>query len=120
MFVRYAAAPGSVTFTGYSLLASDASDASDDTTAVYYRWADGAEGATDALSPTNSVKGGAISWEITGAANPAAQAPEISTVAIGTTTANTANPAIVAPTGGSRDYLFLALMGQDGEVAPTT
>jgi len=115
VLVRFAAAPGAVTFTGYTQLASDSSDATDDTTAVYYRWADGTEGATDTLSPTNSVKGCAICWEITGAAPSFSRPPEISTVAVGTTTANTANPGSVSGTGGSKDYLFLALMGLDGE-----
>lgn len=120
VLVRYASAPGAVTFTGYTLLASDSSDATDDTTAVYYRWADGTEGATDTLAPTNSVKGCAICWEITGAAPSAGRPPEISTVAVGTTAANTANPGSGAGTGGSKDYLFLALMGLDGETnAPT-
>jgi len=120
VLVRFAAAPGAVTFTGYTQLGSDASDATDDTTAVYYRWADWAEGATDTLAPTNSVKGCTISWEITGAINPATTAPEISTVAIGTTAANTANPGSRAVTGGPKDVLYLALMGLDGEGnAPT-
>ena len=120
VLVRFAAAPGTVTFTGYTLLVGSSTDASDDTTNVYYRWADGTEGPTDPLSPANSVKGCAICWEITGALDPSLGAPEFSTVAIGTTTANTANPDVMTPSGGSNDYLFLALMGLDGEGnAPT-
>lgn len=120
VFVRFAGAPGAVTFTGYTQLASDSSDASDDTTSVYYRQADGTEGATDTLTTGNSVKLAAIGWEITGAADPGVQAPQISTVAVGTTTADTANPTAVTPTGGSKDYLFLAIAGQDGEVGAYT
>ena len=120
VLVRCAAAPGAITFTGYTQLASDSSDATDDTTAVYYRWADGSEGATDVFDPTNSVKGCAITWGITGAANPGTTAPEISTVAVGTTAANTANPNSRAVTGGPKDVLYLALLGLDGEGnAPT-
>jgi len=121
VFLRFAAAPGSITFTGYTpLVAGDTSDASDDTTAIYYRWADGTEGATDTCAPTNSVKGCAICWRITGAANPATQAPEVSAVAVGTTSANTANPNSVSGTGGSKDYLFLAMAAGDGEVGAYT
>jgi hypothetical protein len=116
VFLRFAAAPGTITFTGYTpLVAGDTSDASDDTTAIYYRWADGTEGATDTCAPTNSVKGAAICWRITGAANPATQAPEVSSVAVGTTAANSANPNSVSGTGGSKDYLFLAMAAGDGE-----
>lgn len=118
VFARFAAAPGAITFTGYTQLALDSTDASDDTTAIYYRWADGTEGATDTCSPTNSVKAGYIVWIITGAINPATQPPEVSTVAIGTT-ANTANPNSRAVTGGPKDVLYLAMMAQDNETLPS-
>ena len=121
VFLRFAAAPGAYTFSGYfAVVADDSSDASDDTTGIAYKWADGTEGATDTLTTTNSIKMCAICWEITGAENPLTQAPEGSAVAVGTTTANTANPNIVTPTGGSKDYLFLAMAAQDGEVGSYT
>jgi hypothetical protein len=120
VLVRFPGAPGAVTFTGYTQLAADTSDASDDDTRLYYRLADGNEGATDVLTTGNSVKLAAICWEITLAENPATQAPQLSTVAVGTTTANTANPTGVTPTGGSKDYLFLAVAAQDGEVGAYT
>lgn len=120
VFVRFGAAPGTVTFTGYTQLASDTSDASDDQTMVFYRQADGTEGATDTLTTVNSVKLGAISWEITGAEDPAIQAPEISAVAIGTTTANTCNPNSRSVTNGPKDVLYLALGAEDGEVGAFT
>lgn len=120
VFVRFAAAPGTVTFAGYTQLASDASDATDDTSQVYYRVADGLEGATDTLTTSNSVKMCSLAWEITGGEYPSIQPPQISTVAVGTTAANSANPNTLSPTGGSKDYLFLAIMGLDGELnAPT-
>lgn len=120
VFVRFAGAPGAVTFAGYTQLASDTSDASDDTSAVYWRLADGTEGATDTLTTGNSIKLCAMGWEITGAEHPGARAPEISTVAVGTTSANTADPGTCTPTGGSKDYLFLAIAAQDGEVGAYT
>lgn len=121
VFARFAAAPGAVTFTGYTVFGGpDATDASDDTTTVFYRWSDGTEGPTDVLNPTNSVKGATICWEITGAENPAVSIPQISAVAIGTTAANTANPNSVAPAGAPKDTLYLALAGGDNEVGAYT
>jgi hypothetical protein len=121
VFAHFAADPGAVTFTGYTPFGGpDASDASDDTTTVFYRQADGAEGATDVLSPTNSVKGATICWEITGAADPSITPPTISTVAVGTTTANTADPTAAVPASPPADTLYLALAGGDGEVGAYT
>jgi hypothetical protein len=120
VWVRFAAAPGTITFTGYSNLATDATDASDDTTTVWYRWCDGSEGATDTLTTGNSVKAAAISWEVTGGENPTVAAPTISTVNIGTTAANTAESTSVAPTGAPRDTLYITMAGGDGEVGAYT
>lgn len=124
VFVRFAAAPGTITFTGYTSLngaAGDSSDATDDSTIVFYRWADGAEGATDTLTTQNSVKLGAIAWEVTGAGYPPIDGvPGISAVAVGTTAANTANPNSAAPPGAPRDTLYLAMAGGDQEVGAFT
>ena len=120
MVVRFAGGMGTVTFTGYTQFFTDSSDVSDDTVRAYYRWADGTEGADDTLSCTTSQKLGAICWEITGAENPATQTPEASAAAFGTTGANVADPPTVTPTGGSKDYLFLAVGTQDGEVGAYT
>lgn len=120
VFVRFAAAPGTVTFTGYTSLVSDTSDASDDTTQVFYRLANGEEGATDTLTTGNSVKLGAIAYEITGAEHPPIQPPQVSSAVIGTTTANTCNSGSVSPTGGAKDYLWLTLGGGDQEVGAFT
>jgi hypothetical protein len=121
VFVRFAGAAGTVTFTGYTpLVTQNNSDASDDETSIYYRWADGSEGASDTLSTANSVKLAAICWEITGAENPSFSAPTVSTVATGTTAANSANPSSVAPADAPQDTLYLALAGGDGEVGAYT
>lgn len=117
VLIRFGAAQGTITFTGYTSIANDASDAGAATTAIYYRWADGAEGASDAMTTQNSAKMGAICWQITGALNPATKAPSISTVAIGTTSANTCDPSAVTPSGGLKDYLFIACGSLDGEPA---
>jgi len=114
MFLRFAAAPGTITATGYTAFAGpDTSDASDDTSVIYYRWADGTEGASDTITTANSVKSAGSGCIVTGAENPATQAPQASTVAIGT--GANADPTTVTPTGGAKDYLWLSYLGMDGE-----
>lgn len=116
VFIRMAASATVSTFTGYTALVSnETGDATDDVTYIYYRWADGSEGSTIGVTMSTTVKGAAIAWRVTGAENPATQVPQNSTVANFTTVANTANPASISPTGGSKDYLFLAIAGCDGE-----
>lgn len=120
VFVRYAGAPGTVTFTGYTSLVSDSSDASDDTTQIFWKLSDGTEGADDTLTTANSIKLAAFSVRASEAAN---RAPAISAVAVGTTVANTCSPNNVAPTQLLEDTLYLAFGGCDGEstftAAPT-
>lgn len=120
MNVRFMAAAGAITFSGWTSLSSGDLDASDDVMGIYYRWADGSEGATQFIDPAGSSKGASVCWQITGAENPSIQPPEISTVAVGTTTLNTANPGSRTVTGGPKDVLYLALMSIDGATkAPT-
>jgi hypothetical protein len=114
ILVRFNGAPGTVTFAGFTQLAASTTDASDDDTRVYYRDTDGAEGVADPLSTVNAVKLAGITWVITAAEPSSVAVPTISTVAIGTTAANTCNPGSVAPTGAPRDTLYLALGGMDG------
>ncbi len=120
VFVRFAGNPGTVTFTGYGTLAQADLDAADDTTGIYYKLADGTEGASDVLGTTNSVKLAAISWEVTGAQDPGVDAPIVSTAATGTTAANSANPGSVAPFSPPQDTLYIAMAGGDGEVGAYT
>ena len=109
-----------ISATGWTEQVFTVLDATDDETSIWYRWADGSEGATVSVDCSGIVKGCGIVWRITGAENPATQVPELSTVAIGTTTANTASSTSAAVTGGPKDVLYLALMGLDGELnAPT-
>lgn len=123
VFIRFAGAPGTVTFTGYTSLngaGGDTSDASDDATMVFVRKADGAEGVSDTLTTGNSIKLCAVAYNISGAEDPTVNAPVLSTVAVGTTTANTANPTSAAPLGAPQDTLYLALAACDGEVGAFT
>ncbi len=115
---RFNGDPGTVTFTGYTALVSaDNADASDDASYIFYRASDGSEGATDTLTTVNSVKAAFVAWVITGADT--SIVPDISTVAI-TAAANGCNPTSVSGTGGSKDYLFLAIMTMDGEATDPT
>ena len=71
-------------------------------------------------APT-TVKGATIAWRITGAENPATQAPRGWDDCRGRrTVANTCNPGSVTPTGGSKDYLFIVMGGADQEVGAFT
>lgn len=97
---------------GWTELFDDASDASNDQTAAAYRKADGTEGATITLSSA-SAKFAALAWRINAAADPTVTAPQFATLAVGTS-ANP-NPGSLSPTGGAKDYLWLAVGGWEGE-----
>lgn len=116
LFLRFAADPGALTpFPGSTLLVSDSSDASDDTTIIYWKVADGTEGIGQNFTSTNSVKSTSTSYKITGARG---EAPAISTVAIGT--GANPDPGSVTPPNGTQDYLFIELSGMDGETQTYT
>lgn len=112
---RFAGAPGTVTFTGYTIMPNspDVADASDDSTWVWYRVCNGAEGTTDALSTVNSVKSAFVYHRITGAEAPGTQPPQDTVATIGTG-ANLTLP-VITPTGGPKDFLYIAFSGLDGE-----
>ena len=103
--------------SGYSwLLQNRAQPTSGDVLSIIYKRSAGGEAGTLSVDLTAAVKGAAIAWRITGAADPATQAPELSS-AHDTTGSNSANPPSISPTGGSKDYLFLVLGEMDGENA---
>lgn len=97
---------------GWVELVDASSDASDDQMAIAYKWTTGAEGATMTVTQGNG-KFANLTWLIANAQDPTIQAPELSTVATGTSTSP--NPTTVTPTGGTKDYLFLWLGGWEGE-----
>lgn len=100
--------------SGWTEFLENSADATNDTTGMGWRAADGSEGASVTLTNLFSASGkfGALAWRITGAADPTIQPPETA-VAVGTNT--TPDAPNISPTGGSKDYLFLAAMGWDGE-----
>lgn len=94
-------------------LVEDSSDASDDVTAIAYRVADGTEDGLTFNVTHGSGKLAGIVYSITGAADPAVQAPQLSTVATGTSASP--DPTGLTPTGGAKDYLWLWLGVWEGE-----
>jgi hypothetical protein len=80
---------------------------------ILYRWAAGGEGNPTLVSSA-STRDATCTLRITGAENPATQAPQIGTTATGSST--TPNPPTVTP-GSSKDYLFVAFCGSAGEQA---
>ena len=104
--------------TGWTRLVADtALDASQGAIGGFYRQADGGEGASVDVTTSGNTRSGAASYRITGHENPATQAPEVSSITVATST--NPDPPSITPTGGSKDYLFLACMGQDGNPTPT-
>jgi hypothetical protein len=112
--LRSAGADTHSTPTGWTqLVLNNQSDASDDRTSLWYRKADGSEVSPLTVSGTASLKFACLSWRITGAADPAIQPPQVSSVATGTSTSP--NPGPLAPTGGTKMYLWIWLGGWEGE-----
>lgn len=93
-----------------SLVLNDASDASNDTQSIWYRVADGTEGASVTVNGTASSKFTSVSLRISG--HDSATAPALSAVATGTTAAP--NSATLTPAGGAKDFLWLSLGGWEG------
>jgi len=79
---------------------------------VYYKILDGSEGGS-VVATAASQKGSALAYNIQG--HDTVQGPESSTEAGGTST--TPDPGTVTPTGGAKDYLWLATFVQAGEEA---
>lgn len=99
---------------GWTIVQS-ATDASDDTSFWMYKStaAAGTEGGTSITVTHGSGKMTAHAFSITGATDPAVQPPQSSTIAIGT--GSNPGPTIATPTGGAKDYLWIAVGMADGE-----
>ena len=116
LIVRSGGADTHTTPTGWSdLVKNTQADAStaNETTSIFYKKAAGDEGSSVTVPCTTSLKWAASSYRITGGEDPAFQVPQVSTIALGTTT--TVNPTAVTPTGGSKTYLMLWIGAWDGE-----
>jgi len=84
---------------------------------VAYRDADGGEGASIEVTTTNSEKSAHQMYRITGAEDPATQAPEIDAGTTGAST--TPDPGSLTPTGGAEDFLWFAVTANDGRKTVT-
>jgi len=82
----------------------------------YYRWEDATEDTSFTITTDDSEKSCTIVYSISGAANPATQPPEATTMTAGSGSASP-DPPSITPTGGTKDYLFIAGVNQDGEEA---
>lgn len=82
---------------------------------IAYRWATGSEGATTTLVTSASTRSATVVYRISGAENPATQAPQIGTTATGSSV--NPDPPAVTPTGGAKDYLWIAALTRGGEEA---
>ena len=122
LMVGRAGVVGAVTLPAGWTVVNDSSDASDDVSFWAYRdtLAAGTEDGSTITVTHGSGKLAAITYSITGAENPATQAPQASTVAVGT--GSNPGPTIRTPTGGAKDYLWIAVGLADGEHTspPTT
>jgi hypothetical protein len=75
-----------------------------------YRKADGTEGASITVTTNLSVRAAHNAYRITGAADPAVQPPEAAGTS-DTATGTGIDPPSLTPTGGAKDYLWLAVAG---------
>jgi hypothetical protein len=83
---------------------------------IAYRQMDGTESSTGTLTTSANTRLVEVAYRISGAENPATQAPEINgTTASGSST--TPDPPAAVMTGGSKDYLIIVFYGQAGEQA---
>jgi len=115
MIVGRAAVAGTISLPAGWTVVQDSSDAADDVSFWSYRdtLADGTEDGTTVTVTHGNGKFAAISYSITGAEDPATRAPETSTVAVGT--GSNPGPTTCTPTGGAKDYLWIAVGMADGE-----
>jgi hypothetical protein len=75
-----------------------------------WRKADGTEGSSITVTTNLSVLAAHHSYRITGAADPTVLPPEAATIGY-TDTSATIDPPSLSPTGGAKDYLWLAVAG---------
>jgi hypothetical protein len=75
----------------------------------------GTLGTSSTLVASGVTRTAAIAYLISGAENPATQAPQVGTTASGSST--TPDPPTTTPTGGAKDYLWIAACTRAGEEA---
>lgn len=107
-----------VTFDTFDKILDKNTALGDANLSVAYKQADGTEdGGTETVTTSSAESSAHIVYRITGHIDPVTQAPEVSTGAAGIS-ANP-NPDSLAPTGGSKKYLWLAVAANDGSDTTT-
>jgi len=81
--------------------------------AIAYRQADGTEGTNIQVTTNLTTRSAHNAYRISSAANPASQVPEAAGVSQAGDFAP--NPPSLTPTGGAKDYLWLAVAGIGGD-----
>ncbi len=81
---------------------------------VLYKVAAGGD-SNPTFTSSAATRSAWVAYRISGAIDPATQAPEIGTTASGSSV--NPNPPAVTPTGGAKDYLWIAFFGRGGEEA---
>jgi len=82
---------------------------------IIYKVLAGTEGTSTTVTVPSSTKAAVIAYTIDTGTFLSTQAPEFSTVATGTSTAP--NSGSLSPTGGAKDYFWIAAFRQNGEEA---
>ena len=84
---------------------------------LYVAWkkADGTESGTFTVTTSASTRLVVMIYRISGAADPTVSPPQIGTTSTGTSA--TPDPPSLTPSGGSKDYLWIAIAGMAGEEA---
>lgn len=103
--------------TGWTEISLSGSNSSVDEF-FFWREADGTEGSTEDFTSGNSQKSGSIAFRISGAEDPDTTPPEVTTNS-SSGNGSAADPPSLSPSGGSDDYLWIALVGASHQASPT-
>lgn len=106
--------PAPLTWPGWTVLSSTL-NGTNIRFETAYRNADGTEGSTITVTSDLTVRSSHQCRRITG--HDPAIAPQAGTAAA--LTDNSPNPPAVTPTGGAKDYLWIAFQGNDGTISVT-
>jgi hypothetical protein len=93
---------------GYNFLFETGTDGESGQFALLWREATGSEGATMTINTSGTERSAAHAWRITGAEDPDTQPPEYVRETTHDDT-NDPDPPNLTPTGGSKDYLWIAI-----------